>query len=76
VVKALKLQLGDHPYAREVIGERGVIETLTQDQIRAFYDAYYRPERATLIIVGDIEPGTDMFDQVFSCASMVPVCSA
>lgn len=55
IVKALKLQLGDHPYARDVIGERKVIETLTQEQIRAFYDAYYRPERATLIIVGDID---------------------
>ena len=57
IVKALKLQLGDHPYAREVIGERSVIEQLTQEQIRAFYDAYYRPERATLIVVGDIDPG-------------------
>ncbi len=55
IVQALKLQLGDHPYAREVIGKRRVIETLTQEQIRAFYDAYYRPERATLVIVGDID---------------------
>ena len=50
----LKLQLGDHPYGRAPIGLRKTIETVTPETIRGFYDAYYRPERAILLIVGDI----------------------
>ena len=28
------------------------------DQLRAFYDAYYRPERAVVVVVGDVDPAT------------------
>lgn len=52
----LELQLGSHPYARSPIGLRNVIETVTPKTIRGFYDAFYRPERATLVIVGDVRP--------------------
>lgn len=31
------------------------IRNITAAQLRAFYDAYYRPERATLVIVGDFD---------------------
>jgi len=55
-IDSLRLQLGDHPYAREVVGKRGVIGTVSQQEIRAFYDAFYRPERATLVVVGDLKP--------------------
>ncbi len=51
----MKLQLGNHPYGRSPIGLRKVVETVTAEGIRGFYDAYYRPERATLIIVGDVQ---------------------
>jgi zinc protease len=54
----LELQLGSHPYARSPIGLRNVIETVTPKTIRGFYDAFYRPERATLVIVGDVRPET------------------
>ena len=50
----LQLQLGNHPYGRSPIGLRNIIETVTPATIRGFYDAFYRPERATLIIVGDV----------------------
>ena len=50
----LKLQLGTHPYGRPPIGLRSVIETVKPETIRGFYDAFYRPERATLLIVGDV----------------------
>jgi zinc protease len=52
----LKLQVGDHPYGRPPIGLRKVIETVTQKTIKGFYDAFYRPERGTLLIVGDVNP--------------------
>lgn len=31
------------------------IRNITPAQLRAFYDAYYRPERATLVVVGDFD---------------------
>lgn len=52
----LKAQVGDHPFARPTIGYTDVIRTVQIDKVRAFYDAYYRPERTTLIIVGDMDP--------------------
>ncbi|HEY6813999.1 MAG TPA: insulinase family protein [Croceibacterium sp.] len=37
-------------------GELDGLDTLTADRLRAFYQAYYRPENATLVIVGDFDP--------------------
>ena len=54
----LAAEFPGHPYARPTIGRRDVIETATPAQLRAFYDAYYRPERAVLVVVGDIDPAT------------------
>lgn len=36
------------------IGTREVLDRVHAKDLRAFYDAYYRPERAALVIVGDI----------------------
>jgi zinc protease len=41
---------------RSPIGSVEVLKAAKAADIRAFYDAYYRPERATLIVVGDISP--------------------
>jgi zinc protease len=38
------------------IGKEDVIAHATPALIRGFYEAWYRPERATLIIVGDVDP--------------------
>jgi predicted Zn-dependent peptidase len=38
------------------VGTAEVLKTLTTDEIRAFYTATYRPDNATLIVVGDITP--------------------
>ncbi len=37
-------------------GDPAIIATAPVAQIRAYYQAYYRPERATLILVGDLDP--------------------
>jgi zinc protease len=52
----LKSQLGDHPFARSPIGRREAIARLSAGAARGFYEAYYRPERAVLVVVGDIDP--------------------
>jgi zinc protease len=41
---------------RSPIGKVEVIRDAPVDQVADFYHAYYRPERATLIVVGDIDP--------------------
>ncbi|MES2693669.1 MAG: insulinase family protein [Verrucomicrobiota bacterium] len=41
---------------RPVGGEPATIRALKRDQFVAFYDAWYRPERMAVIVVGDIEP--------------------
>ncbi|HEY4265291.1 MAG TPA: insulinase family protein [Micropepsaceae bacterium] len=41
---------------RSPIGKVDIIKTAPVSQIADFYHAYYRPERATLVIVGDIDP--------------------
>jgi len=38
------------------IGKVEVIQNATHDQLEAFYKAYYRPERAVLVAVGDFDP--------------------
>jgi zinc protease len=41
---------------RSPIGKVDVIKSAPVSQVADFYHAYYRPERATLVIVGDIDP--------------------
>ncbi len=45
----------EHPYHHPTIGWRSDIEHITVDRLRAFYDAFYQPDNATLILVGCFE---------------------
>jgi len=40
---------------RPPIGQLDIIRTAPVSRLRAFYDANYRPERATLLVIGDID---------------------
>jgi len=40
----------------DAIGDPDVVKHIRADQLRAFYDAYYRPERTSLLVVGDVDP--------------------
>jgi zinc protease len=44
----------DHPYGRSTSGTREDAETLTRDDVVQFWKSWYRPNNATLVIVGDI----------------------
>jgi predicted Zn-dependent peptidase len=46
----------DHPYGRPTLGTEASIKRITQSDIRAHYQEYYRPNNATLIVVGDVRP--------------------
>lgn len=44
------------PYRNPVIGWMVDIEHYTLDDLRRWYEAYYAPNNATLVVVGDVDP--------------------
>lgn len=45
----------NHPYGVPVIGWRSEIEKLNREQAIAFYDRYYTPNNAVLVVAGDVD---------------------
>ena len=43
-----------HPYKRDVIGTKEVIETISREQILDFYNNWYVPQNMTTVIIGDV----------------------
>lgn len=60
--KALKAELAlaftTHPYKTNAAGEKKDLDTLTPADCQKFYDLYYRPNNAALIVVGDTDEAT------------------
>lgn len=60
----------NHPYGTPIIGWYHEMEALTWDAAKAFYDLWYGPNNAILIVSGDVEPETvftlarDIYGQV------------
>lgn len=52
-----------HPYRQPVIGWMNDLQNMTVDDTRAFYERWYGPNNALLVVVGDVEP-----EQVLSFA--------
>jgi zinc protease len=46
-----------HPYRRPPIGSIADLDASTLNDVRAFHAAWYRPDDATLIVVGNFDPG-------------------
>jgi len=44
-----------HAYHWPTIGWRSDVESITTEQIRAYYRAHYRPNNATAVVVGDVD---------------------
>ncbi|MDO9335563.1 MAG: insulinase family protein [Caulobacter sp.] len=54
--KRMEFQMkGQLPPKRYAIGQVEILKTASRDRIAAFYDGFYRPERATLVMVGDFD---------------------
>ena len=49
-------QYMNHPYAIPVIGWRHEMEALDREDALAFYERFYAPNNATLVIAGDVSP--------------------
>lgn len=44
-----------HPYHHPIIGWKQDIENLSPEELKAYYNTYYHPNLATLVLVGDFE---------------------
>ena len=63
-----------HPYNWTAIGTIEDLEKVTPADCQRFYDTYYQPNNATLIVVGDLEEGTlrKLVDQHFGSIPRSP----
>lgn len=44
------------PYAQPVIGWMGDLNAMQVDDLKHWYETWYRPNNATLVVVGDVDP--------------------
>jgi zinc protease len=51
-------QFQNHPYGLPVIGWRHEMEQLSREDALAYYERFYAPNNATLVIAGDVDPAT------------------
>ncbi|HUH01731.1 MAG TPA: pitrilysin family protein [Kofleriaceae bacterium] len=51
----LEMVYQKHPYAWESVGRAQDIKKTTDAEARAFYDAYYVPNNALVVVVGDVD---------------------
>ena len=56
--KMLHIAYKVHPYHQLAVGEPAMLDRVTVADCQAFYDMYYRPNNATLIVVGDTDEAT------------------
>jgi zinc protease len=59
VFQAFKVELATaytkHPYQMLAAGERAFLDTVTVEDCKKFYDKYFRPNNAMLIVAGDTD---------------------
>jgi zinc protease len=48
----------DHPYNWEVIGEMADLKNASLEDVKAYYQHFYGPNNATLVLAGDFNPDT------------------
>lgn len=70
-----------HRYGTSANGLPPAIESFTVEDLRAFYAAHYRPDNATLLVVGDVSPAAIVaqLEKTFGAwkaAGMTPLVAA
>jgi zinc protease len=45
-----------HPYGRPLTGTEASMTAVSRADLQHFYETYYRPNNATLLVVGDVKP--------------------
>jgi len=64
----------EHPYRHPTIGWRNDVERMSGEVLRGFYDTFYHPDNATVIVVGDLEQtvALDHVEQAFGSIGRAP----
>jgi zinc protease len=63
--------LAAHPYRNPIIGWMSDLENLSIRDVRAFYEAWYAPNNATVVVVGDVAP-EEVFTQAEKYFGVIP----
>jgi zinc protease len=58
VVYASILYGRNHPYGHPAIGDEDSLKEIKAADVRSFYETFYRPNNASLIVVGDVKSDT------------------
>jgi zinc protease len=53
-----KVLYGNQPYSRQLSGDEKSVKAMTREDLVNFYNSNYRPNNATLIVVGDVDGKT------------------
>lgn len=61
--KMMAMVYQEHPYQHPVIGWMSDLEVMSVSDAKAWYDRWYEPDNATLVIAGDVDA-----DEVFALA--------
>jgi zinc protease len=61
--RTMELGFEHHNYRRPIAGYQPIVEKITRDQLLEFYNNYYRPSNAVLVVVGDVDP-TDAMGRI------------
>jgi zinc protease len=48
----------NHPYGHSLVGDEPSVRAITNEEVKRFYETYYRPNNAALIVVGDAQAET------------------
>ena len=57
LLRCLAVAYLKHPYAWTAAGVAKELDAITAEDLKKFYDAYYQPSNALLVVVGNVTPG-------------------
>jgi zinc protease len=74
IKSAFALAYLEHPYRHPTIGWRGDVETISGEVLRSFYNTFYHPDNATVMVVGDVDEASalDAVERGFGSLERAP----
>ena len=74
-MQLLQAMFKGSPYEHDALGTRPSFDKTTDDDLHKFHNAWYVPNNAILVVVGDVEPSAalDQVKQIFGGVPSVPL---